>query len=495
MFLELSQGTFLWNWATSWAPLHGMAISMIAATLAVFMTRWTPIRAYFKLVIFAGMLGTMPLGLAQMGIVIPAENDHVIALLSFIGTVLTVGVAVPYIFHQTLRAASGKHSKYIGETVQFTTPEVVKVADTSVATHVTAVTPTIEEPISMDTLSFTAGPKAGETVNLGSKTLTIGRSEDNDIVVDDPTVSRHHAKVTYTDGKYQIEDLGSTSGTRVAGKEVTMAKIASGETVKLGNTEVGFNLGGNVVKSSPVKSQNNMDIDNPLKTRVINKPATSMAWLAVTAGPGTGNTYQLKEGTNIMGRESQIGLPINDQYMSRKHAMLKVEGGSVNVFDFGSTGGTKVNGTVISASTLQANSVIRVGETEIKVVEVDSPRQFEQATMSGKTMVDRKGEHVAALMVTSGKDSGKSFMLSEGENSVGRGSNSTVTLTDDSVSREHAMIRCIGGHLSVVDLGSTSGTWADSERIGGLKVENGDVITMGRSEFTVMSRAPQPVGV
>ena len=42
MFLELSQGTFLWNWATSWAPLHGMAISMIAATLAVFLTRWTP---------------------------------------------------------------------------------------------------------------------------------------------------------------------------------------------------------------------------------------------------------------------------------------------------------------------------------------------------------------------------------------------------------------------------------------------------------------------
>ena len=107
MFLELSQGTFLWNWATSWAPLHGMAISMIAATLAVFMTRWTPIRGYVKSVIFAGMLGTMPLGLAQMGIVIPADNDHVVALLSFIGTVLAVGVAVPYIFYHTLRAASG----------------------------------------------------------------------------------------------------------------------------------------------------------------------------------------------------------------------------------------------------------------------------------------------------------------------------------------------------------------------------------------------------
>ena len=45
------------------------------------------------------MLATMPLGLANMGIVIPVNNDHVVALLSFIGTVLAVGVAVPYIFY------------------------------------------------------------------------------------------------------------------------------------------------------------------------------------------------------------------------------------------------------------------------------------------------------------------------------------------------------------------------------------------------------------
>ena len=495
MFLELSQGTFLWSWATSWAPLHGMAISMIAATLAVFMTRWTPIRAYFKLVIFAGMLGTMPLGLAQMGIVIPADNDHVVALLSFIGTILTVGIAVPYIFHQTLRAASGKHSKYIGETVHFTTPDVTKIADTHVPTQVADAASTVKEPVGKNTLDFTSGPKAGETVNFGAKTISIGRAENNDIVVDDPTVSRHHAKVTYQDGKYTIEDLGSTSGTRVAGKEVTMTQIASGETVKLGNTEVGFNLGANVVKPAPVQSPVRPDSDNQMETRVISKPAPSVAWLAVTGGPGIGNTYHLKEGTNLVGRESGNGLSLDDQYMSRKHAMLKVEGGNISIFDFGSTGGTKVNGTDIGARTLQPNSVIRVGETEFKVIEVDNPQQFDQATMSGKTMVDRKGEHVAALMVTSGQDAGKSFMLSAGENSVGRGGNASVCLNDGSVSREHAMIRCQGGKLYIFDLGSTSGTWADGQRIGGLKVNNSDVISMGRSEFTVMSRAPQPVGV
>ena len=251
MFLELSQGTFLWNWATSWAPLHGMAISMIAATLAIVMTRWTPIRGCVKSVILAGMLATIPLGLANMGIVIPVNNDHVVALLSFIGTVLSVGVAVPYIFYHTLRAASGKHSKYIGETVNFTTPGVTNATN---APWCFDTDQAVNEPAGMNTLDFTSGPKAGETVNFGAKTISRGRSEDNDIVVDDPTVSRHHARITHQGGKYTLEDLGSTSGTRVAGKEVTMAQIAAGETVKFGNTEVGFNLGANPAKPSPVQS-------------------------------------------------------------------------------------------------------------------------------------------------------------------------------------------------------------------------------------------------
>ena len=480
MFLDLSQGTFLWYWATSWAPLHGMAIALMVGILAVFMTRWTPISANLKLVLLTGMLATMPLGLAKMGIVIPVENDHLVALLSFFGTVLTVGIAVSYIFHQTLRTASSKYSKSIGETLHSGTAEVAK---------------TLDEANCRNTFDFTAGPNAGETVNLGGNTISIGRSKDNDLVLDDPTVSRHHARITYQDGRYTIENLSGASGTRVSGKNVGVGPIASGETVKLGNTEVGFNLGGHGRKPIQVQYPNKPVIDNPMSTRVIDKANSSMAWLAVTEGPSIGNSWQLKEGTTYIGRESREGISLDDQYISRKHAMLKVEKGQVHIFDFGSTGGTKVNGVTIGAKTLQPDSVIQVGETEFKVFEVDSPRQFDLATMSGKTMVDRRGEHSAVLMVTAGQDAGKSFILTEGANIVGRGVNSNVSLNDDSVSRDHAVIRCHGGKLTIFDLGSTSGTSVDGQRCGGLKVNNGDVIRMGRSELTVISKVKQPAGV
>lgn len=70
-----------------------------------------------------------------------------------------------------------------------------------------------------------------------------------------------------------------------------------------------------------------------------------------------------------------------------------------------------------------------------------------------------------------------------------------MELSDDSVSREHAVIRCHDGKLSVFDLGSTAGTSIDGQNIGGIRLNNGDVISMGRSEFTLMARTPQAVGV
>ena len=86
-------------------------------------------------------------------------------------------------------------------------------------------------------------------------------------------------------------------------------------------------------------------------------------------------------------------------------------------------------------------------------------------------------------------------MLSAGDNSIGRSDGSSVRLTDESVSRQHAVIRCQNGKLSLFDVGSRTGTVLDGRTISGHPVGNGDVISMGRSEFTMMAAKVQPVGV
>ncbi len=61
------------------------------------------------------------------------------------------------------------------------------------------------------------GPDDGGSINLREGTMLMGRALDNDIVVEEPNVSRQHAGIrSYANG-YWIEDLGSRNGTFVNG--------------------------------------------------------------------------------------------------------------------------------------------------------------------------------------------------------------------------------------------------------------------------------------
>ncbi len=80
----------------------------------------------------------------------------------------------------------------------------------------------------------------------GQRTLTsyglrIGRSPDNDLVLADPAVSRHHCAITATDGGFVLTDLQSTHGTRVDGRLVAAPELlADGVVLRLGDSELRF---------------------------------------------------------------------------------------------------------------------------------------------------------------------------------------------------------------------------------------------------------------
>ncbi|QOV33621.1 ATP-binding cassette domain-containing protein [Streptomyces ferrugineus] len=72
---------------------------------------------------------------------------------------------------------------------------------------------------------------------LTTRTVRIGRAADNDLVVDDLVVSRHHAELhTLPDGTYEIVDLGSHNGTYLNGGAVTVAPIGPGDVVGIGHS-------------------------------------------------------------------------------------------------------------------------------------------------------------------------------------------------------------------------------------------------------------------
>jgi len=65
--------------------------------------------------------------------------------------------------------------------------------------------------------------------------MTLGRSSDNDVVLRDFSVSRHHAKVESGDGGFQIVDMGSTNGVKINESFVASGTLAAGDQVTIGN--------------------------------------------------------------------------------------------------------------------------------------------------------------------------------------------------------------------------------------------------------------------
>jgi len=67
------------------------------------------------------------------------------------------------------------------------------------------------------------------TYTFDKNVVTIGRSPENDLVIDSSQVSKHHCRVIRTGDRLEIEDLKSTNGTRINGQVITRATIATGE--------------------------------------------------------------------------------------------------------------------------------------------------------------------------------------------------------------------------------------------------------------------------
>ena len=78
------------------------------------------------------------------------------------------------------------------------------------------------------------------------RTMRIGRATDNDVVVADLSVSRYHAELRNTGGRYEIVDKGSHNGTFVNGQQVTSAPVTEADIVGIGRAT--FRLVGNELR-------------------------------------------------------------------------------------------------------------------------------------------------------------------------------------------------------------------------------------------------------
>src|ERR1700721_3339614 len=73
-----------------------------------------------------------------------------------------------------------------------------------------------------------------QEVAVGQKEVSIARSPDNGIVIDNPAVSNYHARVFTEEGRLMLQDFGSLNGTFVNGQRVKMVMLKPGDSVAIG---------------------------------------------------------------------------------------------------------------------------------------------------------------------------------------------------------------------------------------------------------------------
>lgn len=92
----------------------------------------------------------------------------------------------------------------------------------------------------MPRIQFTTPTGASGVLELDAERMTLGRADDNMLIVADDSVSSHHGEVTFDGASWTLTDLGSTNGTKVGGSRVEVLSLAPGASFQLGNVDCVF---------------------------------------------------------------------------------------------------------------------------------------------------------------------------------------------------------------------------------------------------------------
>ncbi|MHA5054714.1 ABC transporter ATP-binding protein/permease [Streptomyces sp. SD15] len=241
----------------------------------------------------------------------------------------------------------------------------------------------------------------GRTWTLdASRSYTLGRDPQGDIVLDDARVSWRHATISWSGRSWAIEDHGSTNGTFVQGQRIHQMEIGPGSAVHLGNATDGprLNLSGAAVATPQAQPQQQpyaaqgaspgwaQQAPQQQAPEQSHQQPQQAAHIPPQQGPGGGagappvygdrsptTFHQLALGRVMhIGRALENELVVSDLQVSRRHAEFHATpDGRYEIHDLGSHNGTYVNGMPIAkggSALLGPNDIVGVGHSTFRLV-------------------------------------------------------------------------------------------------------------------------------
>lgn len=186
-----------------------------------------------------------------------------------------------------------------------------------------------------------------------------GRSNDNDLIIADPKVSRNHAQLEWTGTGFNLRDLGSVNGTFINGERITSpCLLHDGDEIALSKQLLYYEI----VRVPP---------GDPIAEALSNGKTDSLvprrALLMVSQGPDRGQEFPLWGECIVIGRSSRDAtweIRLSDRSVSRPHLKIIQQEGQFSVIDLESANGTTHNGARVQrVERLKDGDVLGLGET------------------------------------------------------------------------------------------------------------------------------------
>lgn len=168
------------------------------------------------------------------------------------------------------------------------------------------------------------------------KTVSIGRANDNDIIINDPHISSHHAVIRVENGRMTIQDSGSMNGTFVNRNRITSADISFSDDIQLGSYKLNLERFRNYFYEVKEEKISNV-------------------------------SFNLTEGANRIGRAQDNDVIINHPMISAHHAVIIKSGNSYVIEDLNSTNGVYVNGNRVHRQSFTSSDKVTLGIYPINI--------------------------------------------------------------------------------------------------------------------------------
>ncbi|AZP10996.1 FHA domain-containing protein [Undibacterium parvum] len=163
-------------------------------------------------------------------------------------------------------------------------------------------------------------------VSLLKARFSIGRRPENDLVLDQATVSGHHAAIDRTSVGIFILDLGSTNGTLVNGQPITKHLLQHEDVIEVGKYRLKFQHGhNNSHEASAVLSTAALSVGDGSQLPKL------VAKVKVLSGTNAGRELLLDKAVTSLGRAGVLVVTISKQH--QHYVAAKLEGGAARIND------------------------------------------------------------------------------------------------------------------------------------------------------------------